>query len=163
MKYTLLSIGVACVLGAGCERKPTVVVEAPLPNPPAARRVSLDNFDAHDLRKEINLFAERPTDVQAARVQKAFAEVDGEIAETMERAAKRSGEDRANANVKLADLRAFREAEHSRFNRVQASTPVIAEPRESVGERVGEKVDDAARGVGRALQDVGKAIQEGAR
>jgi hypothetical protein len=165
-----IALALAALALAACGRQPPVIVETAPPTPlPVARTQTLET---HALKKEIDAFAERPSLAQSARVDQAFAEIDGEIAELAEHAAKRSSEDRAEAARKLADLRAYRTSEHVRFLRLQAKAelqekrgavePPAVPPSPST-EKLGDKIDDAARNTDDALRDAADALRENTR
>ena len=172
MKIHILTITVAAVLAAGCNRQPRVIVEVapPAPTPlPVARTVT---FETRALGREIDTFEQTPSTVHRARVQKAFAEIDGEIAELVEYVAKKTGDGRAEAARKLANLRTYREAEHARFLRLEAKAPLPepivtglpARPRgEGTAERIGESIDKAARKVEESVKDAAEAVREKTR
>jgi hypothetical protein len=128
-----------------------------------------ETFETHALRKEIDAYEGTPSTAQGARVDKAFAEIDGEIAELVEYIAKHRGEDRAEAERKLVNLRAYRDAEKVRFTTLQAKAPVreagvIVEPKsDGTAEKVGEKIDQAARKVEDGLRDAADAVRDRTR
>ena len=165
----LSALATATLLAAGCNRQPPVIIEGtppPSPPTPVARTVT---FETHALRREIDTFEHTPSVVQGARVKKAFAEIDGEIAELIEHVAKKSGSERAEAALKLADLRAYRDAEQVRFLRLEALAPsqprqVTEQPaRDGTAEKVGEKIDEAARKVGNKVRDAAEVIRDRTR
>ena len=168
----ILTASIALLAATGCNRQPVVVLEPAPPAPlPVARTQTLET---HVLRKEIDTFEQQPSRVQSARVDKAFAEIDGEIAELVEHVAKKTGGERAEAARKLTDLRTYRDAEHLRFLALEAKAQ-LQQKRESVefppapllredgAEKLGEKIDDAARKVGDGLKDAADAIRDKTR
>ncbi len=157
----------ACTLVfAACNRPPeTVEVPATPPPAPVAR---IDTFETHELRLEINTFAAQPSATQAARVEEAFAEIDGEIAELARSVAEKGGSERDEAARKLADLTAYRDAERIRFTALLAKaqppidrgafvTPV---PSPGTFERVGNTLDEAAEKVREEVKDVADEIRD---
>jgi hypothetical protein len=168
-KRTILAIGIAALTATGCERKTPVTLETPPPTPtvippPVART---QTFETHALRKAIDAYELERTPVQSARVNKAFAEIDGEIAELVEHVLKKDGNAQGEAARKLADLRTYRESEMVRFKLLEttpASTGTLpAERRETVGEKVGEKIDKAAQKVEEGLRDAADAVRDKTR
>ena len=169
MKIHILTITVAAVLAAGCNRQPRVIVEvapsAPTPLP-VARTVT---FETRALGREIDTFEQTPSTVQRARVQKAFAEIDGEIAELVEHVAKKTGDARAEAARKLADLRAYREGEQVRFARLEVQKPFRAEEPgaptrgDGTAEKIGEKIDRTANKIEDKIRDAADVVRDKTR
>ncbi len=113
------------------------------------------------MKSAIDAYAQNPTAERAAEVRKAFAELDGEIAELQGHVAKKTGAEQAEAAQKLANLTAYREAEAKRFEKASGpnSTRVIViDPRQGA-----EKVEDAARRTGEALKDAAKETRDAIR
>jgi len=89
--------------GASCERK-VVVVEVPAATPipePVSRTKTLETGR---LGSAIDEYERQPTAVHSAEVDKAFADLDGELAELREYIAKHDGEEQAKAAAKLANM-----------------------------------------------------------
>lgn len=170
-KHPLFVLATVTLLAAGCNRQQPVIIETAPSPPPATPVARTETLETHALRREIDTFERTPSTVQSARVKKAFAEIDGEIAELIEHVAKKTGDERAKAARKLADLRAYREAEQARFLRLEALAPLqgrrAAEeppsPREGTAERIGEKIDDAARKVENKLRDAAETVRDKTR
>lgn len=160
------SIVTACLLVAGCNREPAAIIERAPPEPsptPVARTATMET---HALGREIDTFERTPSVVQGARVKKAFAEMDVEIAEMIELVAKENGDGLPGAARKLADLGAYRDAEHVRFLRIEALAPLRSaeQPRnEGPAEKVGGKIDEAARKVGNKFRDAAEVIRDRTR
>ena len=169
MKIHVLTITVAAVLAAGCNRQPRVIVEVAPSAPTPLPVVRTVTFETRALGREIDTFEQTPSTVQRARVQKAFAEIDGEIAELVEHVAKKTGDARAEAARKLADLRAYREGEQVRFARLEVQKPFRAEepaasPRgHGMAEKIGEKIDKAATKIEDKLRDAADVAREKTR
>jgi hypothetical protein len=152
MKLTCLAapISAALLLAiTACERKTVVVVESPPVEPVAKTKT----FETAALKAAIDSYERAPTNEAAANVRKRFAELDSEIAELEGRVARKSGDERAEAAQKLANLTAYRAAETARFAKAQAAAPsgVRVDARSGA-----EKVEDAARRTGEALKDAAK-------
>ena len=170
----ILTLGIAALATVGCDRKPQIIVTVPAtPLPmPVARTAT---FETRALQKEIDAFDRDPSQTQFARVRKAFVEIDGEIEELVEHVAEKSGGAREEAARKLSDLLAYRTAEHNRFLRLESrtqlqdrgyATDIAATPTPRVergAERLGEKIDDAARKVEGGLRDAADAIRDKTR
>jgi hypothetical protein len=170
----ILALSVATFGSTGCNREPSViVVEAPPTPMPEPRTKTLET---RVLGTELDAFERNPSLMQRARVDKAFAELDGEIAELVGQVERKTGDERREAERKLADLHEYRNGEHVRYLRAQ-STVRLEEKREAVvpppsetGERVergaeklGEKIDSAARKVEDGLKDAAAAVREKTR
>lgn len=153
---------VALLALSGCERKSVVVVEAPSPEPIARTKT----FETARLKSAIDSYERTPNSENAADVHKAFAELDGEIAELETHVAKKTGNERAEAAQKLANLTAYRTGEAARFGKAQAAAGVNGTAGEvRIDARTGaEKAEDAARNTGdtikNAAKDVGDAIKD---
>ena len=166
-RHLYLSLAAAGLLVAGCRRETRVIIETTPPAPTPLPVSHTDTFETRALGREIDTFERTPSAVQSARVKKAFAELDGEIAELVEYVAKKTGEGRAEAARKLADLRTYRGAEHTRFvlldARMLPQERLGAERGEGVGEKIGGKIDDAAKKVEEGVKDAVEAVREKAR
>ena len=168
----LLSIALVSLFAAGCNRQSRVIIETPPPAPTPLPVARTETFETKALGRAIDAFEHTPSTVQSARVKKALAEMDGEIAELVEYVAKKTGDGRAEAARKLADLRAYRDAEYTRFLRLEAqmppqerlgAEPPVHERGEGVAEKIGEKIDKAARKVEEGVKDAADAVRENAR
>jgi phage FluMu gp28-like protein len=144
---------------AACERKTVVIVEPAAPDPVAKTRT----FETAALKSSIDAYEHVPTEEKAADVRKSFAELDSEIAELEARVARETGEDRAEAAQKLANLTAYRTAESARFVKAQATPREIrVDPRsglqkaEDAARKTGETVKDAAEKVGDTIKDIAR-------
>lgn len=163
------SFAALAALGAfmtmGCERK-TVIVEVPVASPtPVAAPVShTKTLETSRVGAAIDTFNNSPTAENRADVKKAFADLDGEIAELESLVARRAGSERAEAAAKLKNLQQYRAAESVRFTAAQAKAPLAsparvddrtgAEKVENSAKRVGNSVEDGAKRVGDAIKDI---------
>lgn len=116
------------------------------------------NVETTRLGSAIDAYISNPGAAQAATVDKAFAELDGEIAELNERLATDSGEDRSEAKSKADNLRVYRDKEHARYMGAQARVKTNA-VKEEVKD-FGDKVEAGARKAGDAVRDAGQAIDK---
>ena len=155
MKYsTFLTLGGSLILFlSACEEKPQVV-EKPTP--------ATKNFETARLGAAIDSYAASPSDTQAADVQKAFDEIDGEIVELDQRASSVTGAERTEAQTKAANLRAYRDKEKLRYTEAQAraKTNAAGDKAESAAEKVGEGVKDAANAVKTGVENTVDSVKE---
>lgn len=150
-----LTAGFALALVA-CERK-VVIVERPHTEPIA----EITTFETMGLKNSIDAYEKQPTDENAAGVRKAFAKLDGEIAELEGHVAKKTGEPRAEAAAKLVDLTRYRSEEKARFTRAQVAAGVLdartaADQVEDAARNTGDALKNAAKELGNAIEEVGK-------
>ncbi len=156
----ILGVSIASSFLAGCEQKPkTVIIEERTPT--GAPRAATKTFETARLGKEIDRYEKESTAPQAAAVQKAFAELDTEIAELNERAAKTDGADRAEAEQKAVNLRTYRSAEEARFLKAKGAAALGTVGAD--GRSAGEKIEDSARRTGAKLKDTGEKIGDALR
>jgi hypothetical protein len=163
---TSFSLAACLVLAfTACERK-TVEVIVPA-NPDAADPVpQTRTFETAGLKSAIDTYEKMPTTENAADVRKAFAKLDGEIAELEGHVARKTGNERAEAAQKLANLTTYRTAETARFAKAQATAGVAAPTADiTIDSRSGaQKAEDAARNTGDTLKNAaekaGDAIKD---
>lgn len=155
MKFTtLLTVGGSLVLFlSACEKKPQVVEK-----PTSAT----STFETARLGTAIDAYIASPGETTAANVQKAFAEIDGEIAELDQRVATGTAGESAEAKVKADNLRAYRDKEKLRYTEAQAraKTNAAAEKSESTAEKVGDGVKDAAEAVKDGVNNAVDTVKE---
>ncbi len=160
----LSATGALALFTLGCERRVVVVETAPTPaSDPVARTETLETSR---LGAAVDAFERTPTSENRAAAKKAFAELDGEIAELEEDVAKRTGSEREEAAIKLRNLQAYRTAQTTRFTAAEGKAPAVppsepdartgAEKLENAAERIGDKLEDAARKAGDAIDDAGR-------
>lgn len=138
---------------AACEKKPQVV-EKPTP--------SLTNIETTRLGTAIDAYIASPSEAQAANVDKAFSELDGEIAELDLRVTKTTGAEREEAQTKASQLHTYRDKEMARFTeaKVRAKTQAAAEVTESKMEKAGDAIKEGAKDVGDAVKDAADTVKE---
>ncbi len=159
--FALIAVA-ATFAAAGCERK-TVVVQIEPPAPLAEPVAKTRTLETSRLGSVVDLYDREPTAANHATVKKALAELEGEIAELEELVAKRTGDSREEAAVKLKNLQTYRAAEMARFTVAQAKAPLTtsgpvdarsgADKVEDAAKRVGNSIEDAAQKAGDAIQD----------
>jgi hypothetical protein len=146
MRTILLAqvFGVVLLASTACDntQKP-----APTTEPVSATKT----FETSGLDRAIDTYRAAPTETNRAAVEKAFAELDGEIAELKQKAASQSGEQRTEAERKLADLEAYREKQRANY---------AGERAEAAAEAAGNAVEGAAKEVGRAIENAGEAVRK---
>jgi BMFP domain-containing protein YqiC len=154
---TLTKISFTLVLTTlvGCEDRKVVVIEEKPAGQPVAQTKTLETAA---LKSAIDSYTAYPTAENAAHVRKAFAELDGEIAELEAKVTRETGEDRAEAAQKLANLTAYREAEKARFAQTPASGPGVVP---ADGRSGAQKIEDAARKSADSLKDAAKDAADG--
>jgi Skp family chaperone for outer membrane proteins len=136
-------------LFAACEKKPQVV-EKPTP--------SLANVETARLGVAIDAYVASPTDSQAASVEKAFAELDGEIAELDQRVTKTSGADREEAQTKSTQLHTYRDKEMARYTEAKARAKTQATGAKV--ETAVDKIEDVAKEAGNAVKEAADKTKE---
>jgi hypothetical protein len=145
--YSFILGSALAVCLSACEEKREArqVVEKPTP--------ALTNIETSRLGSAIDAYVASPTEAQAANVERAFSELDGEIAELDQRVAKSSGEDREEARTKSAQLHTYRDKEMARFTEAQLRVKTGAEKStagtklEAAADKVGDEVKEAAETV----------------
>ena len=161
LKYpAVLSVFLAL---AACEKKETVTISIPTPTPIDLQRTPdtvTSTLETKKLGLAIDEFVAHPGEIEAANVKKAFADLDGEIAELQARVAETTGQDRAEAQGKLTNLQTYRAAETARFSVASVTVPASgAVPVAPVDTRSGaEKVEDNVEG---AARRIGNSIENG--
>lgn len=140
------------VLFSACEKKPEVSSAPPAPT---------SNFETSRLSAAIDAYATNPTAEHAAEVDKAFAELDGEIAELSQRVASTTGAEQKEAQTKSSNLKEFRNKEMMRYTEAQAkaTTETIKEEAKDVG----ESLKEAGQDVGEGLKKAADAVKDGAK
>lgn len=159
--YLAAATGVALALLTACDREREVVTERREiePTPPATvsaepvteERERLRTFETSGVVNAINEFRAEPTAENKADVDKAFAELDKEIAELQRESATFTGDEKAEADRKLAELQTFRTEQTARYTGERA---------ERGADAAGEALKDAARDAGRAIENTGEAIKK---
>ena len=153
-RLILSSLAAAAVTLLGCERK-TVVGEIPSTPPLAEPVAKTKTLETSRLGAAVDRYERRPSDENHADVKKALADLDGEIAELEALVAKRTGNSREEAAVKLKNLQTYRAAETARFTAAQAGAPLGTRPAASA--RTGaDKIEDGAKRVGNTIEDAAK-------
>jgi hypothetical protein len=130
-----------------CEEKKPQTVEKPTP--------SLSNRETERLGAAVDAYLADPTEARASDVERALAELDGEIAELDERVEKSSGGHREEAQRKAVPLRAYRDREKARFTEAR----LRAKTQEEVS-TVGSRIEAAAEKVGDGVKDAVDTVKE---
>jgi hypothetical protein len=147
------SVFIATVLlFTSCERRSEAVVETRVEEPIKAEPVSATStFETAGLERALETYRANPTDQNKAAVDKAFAELDGEIAELKQKAAASTGNEKIETERKLADLQAYRDKQRVNYT---------GEKAEDAAASAGEAIKDATEDVGRAIEKTGEAIKD---
>lgn len=177
--HPILLLVFAVTIGSfGCERR-TVIVETRPAEPVAEPIARTETLETIKLASALDTFERNPSAENSADVKKAFADLEGEIAELEARVAKTSGGDRDEAALKLRNLQSYHDAEKLRFTKAQALSRVdattspdlpVRTDREAVEDgarRTGDSLEDAAKKVGSAVKDAadkaGDALKDAVR
>jgi hypothetical protein len=158
----ILSLGTLLAMTA-CDRQ-VVVLEKSTPAPdPVAQTKTLETSR---LGAAVDDYERESSAVNSAAAKKAFAELDGEIAELQEYIPKHSGDERAKAATKLENLQSYRAAQALRFSAAQAKAGLSdrgavdarsgAEKAEDTARKVGDRIEDAAKKTGDSIEDAAK-------
>lgn len=147
----LPALTIATIVGlSACEKKPQVV-EKPV--------AETQNFETGKLGTTIDAYISSPTATNAAAVERAFADLDGEIAELDQRLAQNPGSDTAETQRKAGELRTYRDKEKLRYTEALARAKA-AQARESA-QGANESVKDAAEKVGEGVKDAAESVKDG--
>jgi len=161
MKHAAIMFAASLPLLTACERK-TIVIEVPPTTPVAEPLARTKTAETVRVGEAIDAYDRNPTAENHADAKKAFAKLDGEIAELEAYIVRHGGSERAEAAAKLQNLTTYRAAETARFTAVQAKAPLTpisrdaqtgADKVEGSVRRAGDAVEGAARNVGDAIKD----------
>lgn len=142
----LLTLCSGLILFASCEKKPQAVEK------PTA---TLANLETTRLGTAVDGYMASPTESQAATVEKAFAELDGEIAELDLRVTKTSGAEQEEARTKAVQLHTYRDREMARFT--EAKLRVKTQDEKATA---GAKVEAAADKLGDGVKEAVETVKE---
>jgi hypothetical protein len=141
----LFVLGIAVVALTACDNPPRSVAEK------GAGEPGTRTFETAGLDQAIAAYRADPTKQNRAAVDKAFAELDGEIAELKQKAASATGDEKVEIERKIADLESYRTKQHANY---------AGERAESAAESAKDAVKDAAKEVGGAIESAGEAIRK---
>ena len=162
---TVVTLILSAFLLVGCEKK-VVVIEVPPTTPIPEPVAKTKTMETSRLGAAVDAYEQRPEAGNLAGVKKALADLDGEIAELEGLVARRTGDGREEAAVKLRNLQKYRAAEVTRLNAAQVKAPLTAPP-PADGRTGAEKMEDSARRVGNSVEDAarktGDAIKDAVR
>ncbi len=151
MKTYLLPILVVSVALCACEKKEPTVIDKPTP--------ATSNFETSRLGHAIDAYQNAPTAENVADVDRAFAELDQEIAELKQQASTQTGAPAKTARTKEDNLRAYRAKEEARFLETKARAK--AQDLKADAKGVGQSLKEAGETTGEALKDAGNTVKEG--
>ncbi len=175
----VLTLITAALTLTACDRPPndapnkTPEVSAEMPRPAS----DLKTLETSRLGRAIDTYSQEATPLNRADVEKAFAELNGEIAELEERARTTTGSDRDEALAKARSLTAYKHAEELRFTAVRvlpngdALPPVdtrsgaqkIEDGAKDAASSVEDAAKDAADAIGDAMEKAGDTIKDSVR
>ena len=140
------------LLFASCERRSETVQETKVAEPTKAEPVSATTtFETTGLDRAIEAYRANPTEQNGAAVDKAFAELDIEIAELKQKGATATGNEKIDTDKKLSDLQAYRNKQRANY---------IGEKAKAAAASAGEAIKNATEDVGRAIEKTGEAIKK---
>lgn len=177
--HALLTMMTAALTLTACERPPsdvpdkTLEISAEIPRPAS----DLKTLETSRLGNAIDTYSREATPSNRADVEKAFADLNGEIAELQERAAITTGSDRDEALAKARSLTAFKHAEELRFAAVRAlpngdtlppaDTRTGAQKIEDGAKDAADTIEDAAKdtadAIGDAMEKAGDTLKDAVR
>jgi len=135
---------------SACEKKPQVT-EKPSP--------ATMNIETTRLGAAVDGYIQNPSTTQSADVDRAFAELDGEIAELDQLQAKSTGEARTEAQTKADNLRNYRDKERLRYTEAQVRAK--AQAANDGAKDAGNKVNEAAEKAGDGVKNAAEAVKDG--
>jgi hypothetical protein len=140
------------LLFTSCERRSETVAETRVEEPIKAEPASATStFETAGLDRAIQAYRTNPTEQNKAAVDKAFAELDVEIAELKQKAVTSTGNEKTETERKLADLQAYRDKQRANYTGEKAKHAAAS---------AGEAIKDATEDVGRAIEKTGQAIKD---
>lgn len=149
--YLVLPVAVIAVLGLiSCEDKKPQTIEKATPATATA--------ETSKLGAAVDAYNKAPTAARAADVDRAFAELNQEIAELEQRVTKTTGDERVKASEKAGNLRAYRDKEHLRYLEAQSKAAV-----KPAAEDAGDRMKEAARQTGEGIKDAAEAVKDGVK
>lgn len=152
-----------------CQRRP---VTEDSPAKPAAPSAETTTLETGRLGAAIDALAKTSNGENRSAVNLALAELDSEIAELQSLVLKAGGSDRAEASVKLDNLKRYRAEEMARLANLETATPFGSPPPDSrsgsqkledAAENAGDKLEEGAEKVGDAIQDAAHKTGEAVR
>jgi hypothetical protein len=163
---------------SACEKKPRAADETSTLSPPVPMasalapnrpRSELRTRETAHLGETIDHFEQAPSPETAAQVQKAFADLDSEIAELQLRATRVIGADQSETTAKYSALSVYRAQEALRFAQAQAANPqstlrpsanmptskptTAVEDLEHTAQETGRSIERGAKKTGEAIKD----------
>ncbi len=160
--FAVLTVASALAF-TGCEKKPTVENAAPgaVTEAPVAKTKT---FETIHVSAAIDAYVNAPSDDKAAAVDRALAELEGEIAELRERIAKASGDEHVEVGTKIQNLTEFHTKEKARYTaaKVGAAVGAVKEDADKAADTVKDGAADAADDAKDAAHDAKEAIKDAA-
>ena len=152
MKHFPSLLAGTVLLFTSCERRSEIVQGKKVGEPVRAEPVSATTtFETTGVDRAIEAYRGNPTEQNGAAVDKAFAELDLEIAELKQKGATATGNEKIEADKKLADLQAYRAKQRANY---------IGEKAKAAAASAGEAIKNATEDAGRAIEKAGDAIKK---
>ncbi len=158
--FAVLTVASALTF-TGCEKKPTAEAPATATEAPVAKTKT---FETVHVSAAIDAYISAPSDDKAAAVDRALAELEGEIAELRQQIAKASGDEHVEVGTKIQNLSEFHTKEKARYTTAKAGAAVgaVKEEAEKAADAVKDGADDAADDAKDATEDAKEAIKDAA-
>ena len=152
MNHFLSLLAGTVLLFASCERRSDTVQETKAAEPIKAEPASATTtLETTGLERAIEAYRANPTEQNGAGVDKAFAELDLEIAELKQKGATATGNEKIETDKKLSDLQAYRNKQRAKY---------IGEKAKAAAASAGEAIKNATEDVGRAIEKTGEAVKK---
>lgn len=142
---SLAALGLAGALTVVASCKPSA--SAPPPKP------AIETLETSAVENAIRQYRNQPSEQSARAVDLALAKMESEVRELEVRSGKVSGDDKAENDRKLRDLRMKYEAFRAEFTAAKAAAGA---------QKAGDSVEKAGDAAGRAVEKAGDAIKDAA-
>jgi hypothetical protein len=162
LSSVVLGVSIGCEERTAREPGEEPAREAAGETPETREAEHMKTFETIGVREAIDEYRQNPTAENRLEVDKAFEKLDKEIAELENSVATTSGDEKAEAQRKLDDLRSFKNEQRVRYTGEQAETALekTGETLEKAAERTGETVEKAAEKTGETLKRAGEEVKD---
>jgi hypothetical protein len=152
MNHFLSLLAGTVLLFASCERRSETVQETKGAEPIKAEPTNTTTtLETTGLERAIEAYRANPNEQNGAGVDKAFAELDLEIAELKQKGATATGNEKIETDKKLSDLQAYRNKQRANY---------IGEKAKAAAASAGEAIKNATEDVSRAIEKTGEAVKK---